>query len=148
MELMKLKYFRGLSPASIDNDEYPENQIVDTQGLSEILWLIETGELGADIGSEGDSNPLQIEESDSPDGAFADIEGAAFTSPIPSSAGNQKYGIFIDLRKTHKRYQRVKEPTAGDGSMSESYLSIVAIGVPDIGPVSAEEMGLVELVTA
>ena len=146
--LLKLKYFRGLSPASQDNDSFDENQVVDTQGLSEILWLIETGELAAAIGSETDAAALQIEEADDPEGEWNDLEGAALAAAIAGTADNEKRAIWIDLRKTHKRYQRVKDPFAGDGTMTESYLSISAIGVPQAGPVDADDMGLAELVTA
>jgi hypothetical protein len=146
--LLGLKFFRCLSPCSKDNAAFDNNTAVDTRGLSGVLFVIESGALAAAVGSSGAGNALKIEECDTVGGSYTDVDDAALADAIANSEDNVKFAIFIDLRKTHKRFMRVNAPTAGDGTGTASFLAIYALGIPDVGPKDATEMGLAELITA
>lgn len=146
--LLAMKFFNCVRPSAVDNAAFT-NAAIDTLGLKGILFVARTGAIAAAIGSTADDAALKIEECDTVDGVYSDIEDAALAAAIPAATGDNKaYAIFVNLKKTHKRYLRFNAPTAGDGTGTPSYLDIFAIAFPDLAPESAAEMGLAELVTA
>lgn len=146
--LLNVKITNCLSPQGVDNTAFANNAAVDTQGLTDLLFLIECGALAAAIGSTAATAALKIEEGDTVGGSYTDVTDAALAAAIAGTKDNKLYAIRVNLRKTHKRFMRVNAPTAGNGSGTVSYLSIKAIGIPDIAPKNAADMGLEELVLA
>ena len=146
--LLDLKFTQLLAPTPKDNGDFDGNTYIDTQGLDAVLFLISTGDLAAAIGSTAEGNAIKIEECDTAGGTYTDVTDAALADAIANDEDNLMFAIFVNLRKTHKRYMRVNAPHAGDGTGTDSLLNIIALGVPNIGPTSAAEMGLTELITA
>lgn len=146
--ILDLKVFQCLAPSGKDNGDFANNAAVDTSGLSGVIFLIEAGSLAAAIGSTAETSALKIEECDTEGGSYSDVTDAALADAIANDEDNSIFAIYVDLRKTHKRFMRVNAPHAGDGTATESFLSIIAIGMPDKGPIDADGMGLAELITA
>jgi hypothetical protein len=147
--LKKCVYKLLVPPQGVDNTTYARNTYIDTQGLAGVMFVVQSGLLAAAVGSTTASAALKIEECDTTSGSFTDVTGAALSVAIPATADDKVYGIFIDLRKTHKRYMQFNAPTAGNGSATTSLLTVLAIGFPkDTAPASASAMGLAELIEA
>jgi len=146
--LQKLKFLAALPPEAQDNDDFAGNVGVDTLGLKELGFLIHTGDLAAAVGSEDALSALAIESSDEADDNFEDIEDAELSAPIAADKDGKFYFIGIDLVKAHKRYYRVKQPHVGDGTMTDSLLTIIAMGVPSQTPLNAADAGCEERVLA
>ena len=146
--LQCLKFTQCLAPTPKDNGDFAGNGAVDTRGLQELAFLVETGDLAAAVGSTAEGSALKIEECDTVGGSYTDVTDAALADAIAETEDNSLFCIVVDLKKSHKRFMRVNAPHAGDGSGTDSLLSILAIGVPDKTPLDAEEAGLVELVIA
>ena len=145
--LQLIKFTQCLAPTPKDNGDFAGNAAVDTRGLKELAFLIETGDLAAAVGSTAEGNALKIEECDTEGGSYTDVTGAALADAIAADEDNKMFGIVVDLKKSHKRFMRVNAPHAGDGSGTDSLLSVVALGVPDQSPVNAADAGLEELIT-
>jgi hypothetical protein len=144
--LQCLKFTQCLAPTPKDNGNFDGNGAVDTRGLKELAFLIETGDLAAAVGSTAEGSAVKIEECDTVGGDYTDVTGAALADAIAETEDNSLFYIVVDLKKSHKRFMRVNAPHAGDGSAVDSLLSVVAIGVPDKSPINAEEAGLAELI--
>ncbi len=144
-QLLDMKFFNCVSPQSASTASFANNTAVDTQGLLDLIFLIETGAMAAAIGSVAATNALEIEECDTVDGSYEDVADAAMAAAIPNNGDNLMYAIRVNLNKSHKRFMRVKDPVAGAGAC---LLSVKAIGVPNIAPQTAADMGLEELVLA
>ena len=52
------------------------------------------------------------------------------------------------MLRSHKRYMRVDPPTAADGTTGCNLCIIGILSRPEIGPVTAAQMGLAELIKA
>ena len=136
-------------PQGVDNTVFAGNTYIDTQGLGSVLFLLSAGSLAAAIGSTAATTPPLVEECDTSGGSYTAVTGAALAAVISATDDDKMYGIHVDLSKSHKRYMRVQAPTAGDGSASESFLAITAIGFPaDVSPADAAGMGLAEIIEA
>lgn len=146
--ILDFKVLKCLPPSSVDNNTFDDVVPVDTQGLSELLFLIQTGDLGAGIGSEDDASPLKIVECDTPNGIYTDVADAAMDAAIAETQEGEVFGIRVNLRRTHKRYMMPLDPTAGNGAATESRLAIVALGLPDVSSSDEAGTGLDELVLA
>ena len=145
--VQQLKFTQCLAPTPKDNGDFAGNTYVDTRGLKELAFLIETGDLAAAIGSTAEGNAVKVEECDTSGGSYTDVTSAALANAIADTEDNKLFYIIVDLKKSHKRFMRVNAPHAGDGSGTDSLLSVVAIGVPDSMPVNAAGAGLQELIT-
>ena len=144
--LQALKFAQCLAPTPKDNGDFAGNGAVDTFGLKELAFLIETGDLEAAVGSTAEGSAVKVEECDTEGGSYTDVSNAALADAIAATEDNSLFCIVVDLKKSHKRFMRVNSPHAGDGSGTDSLLSIVAIGVPDETPQNAGDAGLAELV--
>lgn len=146
--ILDFKVLPCLPPTSKDNDDFDGLVPVDTQGLSELAFLIQTGSMAAAVGSEDDASPLKIVESDELEGEYTDVEDAEMAAAIAAVNENKNFIIRVNLRRTHKRYMKPLDPHAGDGTMTDSYLAIVALGLPDVSRSDADGVGVEELVLA
>lgn len=146
--ILNFKVLPCLAPSSQDNDDFDGVLAVDTQGLEELAFLIQTGSLAAAIGSEDAVSPLKIVESDELEGDYTDVKDAELAAAIAANKGNKNFIIRVNLRRTHKRYMKPLDPHAGNGSATESHLAIVALGLPDVSRSDADGMGVEELVLA
>lgn len=146
---LNLKVVNLLPPCSKDNGDFDGNTYVDTFGLDAILFLITTGSLAAAVGSTAEANAPKVVECDTTGGQYTDVTGAALADAIAGTEDNKSFGIYVNLRKTHKRYMKVDPPHVGNGSGTVSYLDIKALCFgPQVSPQSAADMGLEELVEA
>lgn len=147
MNLLQQLFFGSLvKPQGVDNTVYAGNAAVDTRGLLELGFLVHAGDLAAAVGSTTAAGALQVEECDTEAGSYSDVSNAVLADAIAETEDGGLFLILTDLKKSHKRFMRLKAPTAGDGSATPSYLSAVAIGVPDKQPMDATDAGLTELV--
>lgn len=150
MNLLQQLHFTGLvKPQGVDNTIFAGNGAVDTRGLLELAFLVHAGDLAAAVGSTTAATALKVEECDTESetpGDWSEVGNAALADAIADDEDGGLFLIGVDLKKSHKRFMRLKAPTAGDGSATESYISAVAIGVPDRQPINASEAGLTELV--
>jgi len=146
--LQKLKFLVALPPEAQDNDDFSGGEVVDTLGLKELGFLIHTGDLAAAVGSEDALSALAVESSDEADDNFEDVEDAELSGPIAADKDGKFYFIGVDLVKAHKRFYRVKQPHVGDGTMTDSLLAIIALGVPNRTPLNAADAGCEERVLA
>jgi hypothetical protein len=144
-QLLDMKFFNCVSPQSANGGSFANNTAVDTQGLLDLIFLIETGAMAAAIGSVAATNALEVEECDAVGGSYTDVTDAALAAAIADTKDNKMYAIRVNLCKSHKRFMRIKDPVAGAGAC---LLSVKAIGVPNIAPQIAAGMGLEELVLA
>lgn len=146
--LKALKFGLLTYPQLKDNGALGNNTYIDTQGLSALLVLIAMGATDIGFGSTASTTPPLVEECDTTGGTYTAVTGAALSACPGASDDGKMYGIFVDLKKTRKRYMQVQAPTAGDGTAGVA-AAIVAIGFPsDVMPRSATEMGLAELISA
>jgi len=150
IEALNFKAVPVLPPVSKDNGDFDGNAVYDTQGIGDgILFLIQCGSLAAAVGSTAETDPLKITECDTDDGEFTDITGAELAAAIAAGKDGKVYGIFVSLRKTHKRFMKVDPPHVGSGTGTSSWIAILALGFgPQIAPQTAADMGLEELVLA
>jgi hypothetical protein len=144
--LQILKFTQCLAPTPKDNGDFAGNGAVDTRGLKELAFLIQTGDLAAAVGSTAEGSAVKIEECDTVDGDYTDVTDAALADAIAGTEDNSLFYIVVDLKKSHKRFMRVNAPHAGNGSAVDSLLAIVALGVPDLMPIDADGMGVTELI--
>jgi len=124
------------------------NTYVDTAGWSHLRVLFVIGTLDIGLGSTAAGTAPKIEECDTTDGSYTDVADAALADAIAADEDDKLFAIDVDLAKSHKRYMRVNAPTAGDGTNGVNAAIIGILSRPDIGPSSAAEQGLEELVTA
>jgi hypothetical protein len=143
--LLDMKFFNCLSPQSASGGAFANNNAVDTSGIIDLLFLIETGALAAAVGSGGAADALKIEECDTVNGSYTDVADAVLSSAIADTKDNKMYAIYVNLCKSHKRFMRVNAPTAGAGAC---LLSIKAITVPAYPTLTAADMGLEEFIEA
>ncbi len=114
MMLMQLK----------DNGSFANNTYVDTKGWSHLRVEFHVGAIDIGVGSGGASNALKLEECDTSGGSYTDITDAALADAIAADEDDKIFAIDLDLRKSHKRFVRVNDPQAGDGSTG-AYMYVV-----------------------
>jgi len=146
--LKALKFGILVPPQLKDNGDMAGNTYFDTLGLSAALFLLIPGTVDAAMGSTAEGTAPAVEECDTTNGSYTAVAGAALADAIGAGEDNCLFGIFVDLRKSHKRYMEITAPHAGDGTTGCNFAAI-AIGFPaDQMPRSAGEMGLTELIEA
>jgi len=148
--LLHAKYTMLLRPSLKDNADFDNNTYVDTAGMSGVmLFLFLLGDTdvasGDAVGSGGEDVAPYLEQCDTTGGTYTAVTSAALSDSLQHDDDNKIFGIAVDLSKSHKRYMRVHEPHSADGTVG-SCMGILAIGIPDIPPVNATQMGLEELV--
>ncbi|MGA2092745.1 MAG: hypothetical protein ABSH16_04970 [Sedimentisphaerales bacterium] len=148
IEVQNTKRVVLLPPQFKNNGAFLNNSYVDVSGWGHLRVEFIVGTTNVIIGSTDTSHAPKIEADDAVGfGSAADVEGAALAAVIGADDSNKVFAIDIDLRKSHKRYHRVNAPTAGN--VTGANLCITAtLSDPQIGPSSAAEQGLEELVQA
>ena len=143
-----LKVVTVLPPQLKNNGAFAGNTYVDTHKAGSCRFLFLVGETDAAVGSTDAAHALKIEECDTTNGQYTDVENAALSAVIAANDDNLNFAIDIDLRKTHKRYMRPNAPTA-DNQTTGCNLTILAIlGDLEVAPDSAAERGLEEHIHA
>jgi hypothetical protein len=147
---LNFKVVPVLPPTSKDNTDFDGNTYIDTQGIGDgVMFLIACGSLAAAVGSTAEGSAPKIEECDTAGGSYTDVTGAALAAAIAGTKDGKVYGIYVNLRKTHKRFMRVNAPHVGNGSATQSYLCIMALAFgQQTAPQVAADMGLEELIIA
>lgn len=137
-----------LAPQFKNNGAFLNNGYVDVSGWGHLRVEMIVGTTDVIIGSTDTSHAPKLEaDDDSGFGGVGDVEGAALSGVIAADDGDKVFAIDVDLRKSHKRFYRVNAPTAGN--VTGANLCIIAtLSDPQIGPDSAAEQGLEELVQA
>jgi len=103
-------------PETKNNGAFTTNNYVDVSGFSDALFLFAMGTTDVIVGSTDTSTPPLIEECDTTDGSYTAVTDAELSAVIGAGDDDKLFGIFVDLRKTHKKYMRVQAPTAGDST--------------------------------
>jgi hypothetical protein len=137
-----------LPPQVKNNGAFLNNTYVDVSGWGHLRVEMIVGTTDVIIGSTDTSHAPKLESDD--DVAFGsaeDVEGAALAGVIAADDDNKVFAIDVDLRKSHERYYRVNAPTAGNATGANLCI-IATLSDPQIGPNSAAEQGLEELVQA
>lgn len=148
-ELLKQTKWALLTPPQLKDDgDLAGNTYVDTVGMNGILFVIATGTIDAALGSTAEGTAPLVEECDTTDGIYTAVASAALADAIGATEDDSLFGIYVDLTKNHKRYQRVQAPHAGNGTTGVN-ACIIAVGFPlDQSPRNAAGMGLAELIEA
>jgi hypothetical protein len=145
--IQKTKTVILVRPQLKDNGAFANNTYVDFSGWNHCRFLFLVGDTDIAVGSSDDSTPPLIEECDTAGGTYTAVSGAALSAVIGATDDNKAFAIDLNLLKTHKRYGRVKAPTAGDGSTGAN-LCIIAILSMGNQPKNDAGQGLEELITA
>lgn len=148
-----LKFKLLLPPQLKDDGDFADNTYIDTQGMDgSLLVLIAVGTTdvaaGDAVGSTAEGTAPLIEECDTTDGDYTAVTDAALSDAIQHDDDKTLWAIKVDLTKSHKRYMRVQAPHSAAGAANGSNLCIIAMGVPQVMPMSAAAMGLEEFVEA
>jgi hypothetical protein len=144
------KTVKLVPPQLKDNGAFAGAAYVDTKGWGHIRFMFIPGTIDAAIGSTADTAAPKIEECDTTNGTYSDVTGAALADAIAATEDAGLFAIDINLAdKTHKRYMQPNALTAGDGTTGCNFCAIAILSKPDgIGPSSAAEQGLTELIIA
>ncbi len=138
-----------LTPPQIkDNGDLAGNTYVDTAGWNHLRVLFIIGTLDIGLGSTAEGTAPFIEECDTTGGGYTAVTDAALADAIGALEDDKLFAIDIDLTKSHKRYMQVNAPHAGDGTNGVNAAIIAILSRPEIGPMTAAQMGLAEHITA
>ncbi|MBE0535001.1 MAG: hypothetical protein IH624_04965 [Phycisphaerae bacterium] len=143
LELIKTTIM--VPPQTVNNTTFADNAAVDTKGGSKLRVEMIVGATDVAIGSTLATTPPKIEECDTINGSYSDVEDAELSAVIGALDDDKIFAIEVDLAKTHKRYMRVQAPTAGDATgaflcvLGRLYGPQIATGLP-------ADLGLEELV--
>ena len=138
-----------LTPPQLKNDgDFAGNTYIDTQGYNHARFLFIVGTVDAAIGSTSETAAPKIEECDTTDGTYTDVTDAALADAIGALEDDSLFAIDIDLARSHKRYMEVTAPHAGAGTTGCNLAIIGILTRPEIGPVTAAQQGLAELIKA
>jgi hypothetical protein len=136
-----------LRPQVKNNGAFSNNTYVDFSEWNHARFLFIVGDTDVAVGSGDAATPPLIEECDTTGGGYTAITGAALSAVIGAGDDNKLYAIDVDLMKMHKRYGRVKAPTAGNATGANlAIICILSRGAKS--PLNAAGMGLAELVAA
>jgi hypothetical protein len=148
IEVQNTKRVVLLPPQVKNNGAFAGNTYVDVSGWGHLRVEFIVGTTDVIIGSTDTSHAPKIEADDAVGfGSAADVDDAELSAVIGADDSNKVFAIDIDLRKSHKRYHRVNAPTAGNNTGANLCI-IATLSDPQIGPDSAAEQGLEELVKA
>lgn len=136
-----------LPPELKDDGSFAGNAYYDMRDKDAVLVLLSAGTVfDADLGSTAETAPPYLEECDTTDGTYAKITDSDLDAVLAGDDDATKIvGWFIDRRKTRKGFLRLNAPHSGNGTTG-CVASAIAIGLPQIPPVSATAMGLKEFV--
>lgn len=148
MAILKALTFQNvLPPETKNNGAFAGLSYADTQELSAIMFLIAAGVTDVIVGSGDTSTPPLVEECDTYDGSYTAVTDAELSAVCSATDDDKMWAIHVDLTKTHKRYMRIKAPTAGNSTGAS--FAIIAIGFPKGEMLkSASDNGLAELIEA
>ena len=146
LEIEITKVVTLVPPQSKNNGAFVDNTYVDTAGWGHLRILMVIGVTDVLIGSTDTSHPLKVEECETYNGSYTDIEDAALDAVIAVNGDNKVRAIDIDLTKQHKRFMELNAPTAGS-STGAGLCAVAILSKPEgNAPASAAEQGLAELV--
>ncbi len=147
--LGKIKVVSLVPPQLKDNGAFANNGAADTAGFREGLFVFGVGALDTTIGSTTASAALKLEECDTVDGVYTDIDGAALADAIAATEDNKLFAIHLNMRHAGKRYVRFNAPTAGDGATGANMCAYAVLSKGEgVLEETAAAMGLEELVKA
>lgn len=137
-----------LPPQVKNNGAFDDNAPLDLAGVGEAYVQLIKGASDAAVGSGDATTAPILEECDTLDGDYAEIEGAELSEPIAAGADAEVYRIDVPMRDQRKRYVRVKAPTA-ENQTDGAHLTIVGVARKLAhGPATAAERGLAEHIVA
>lgn len=139
-----------LTPPQLKDDgDLADNTCVDVSGFAHARFLITTGTIDAALGSTTEATAVKVEECDTPEGTYTDVDDAELADAIAATEDDSMFCIDVDLRKSHKRYMRVNAPHAGDGTNGVNACIHCILSNP-IGhaPGNATERGFAEQIKA
>jgi hypothetical protein len=145
--LSNLKIVQILPPQLKNNGDFAGNTYVDTSGAAEALFLFNVGTTDAAVGSTDEATPPLIEECDTTGGSYTAVTGAALAAVLGAGDDNKLFGIRVNLKKTHKRYMRVKAPHAANATGANMSVTCILGGLAE-HTLNAAGMGLASLVEA
>ncbi|MFA5187036.1 MAG: hypothetical protein WC551_11190 [Patescibacteria group bacterium] len=132
-------------PQLKDNAAFASNTYVDTAGWGYVEFVLISGTMDADIGTDDATTAVSIEQCDTTDGTYAAVTNAALADVFDDAKDNKIKQIDIDLSNgTYKRYMELNTPTAGDGTTGCNFCAIAILSKPIDGPATAAERGLDE----
>ena len=134
-------------PETKNNGAFTTNNYVDVSGFSDALFLFVVGATDVIIGWTDTSTPPLIEECDTAGGTYTAVSSAALSAVIGATDDNKIFGVFVDLRKTHKKYMRIKAPTAGDAT-GAAFCALCILSSAKRAPEADAEAGFAERVFA
>ena len=141
-----------LTPPQIKNNgDFDTNTYIDTAGWGHLRVLLILGVITASspVGSTAEGTAPLIEECDTTDGTYTDVDNAALADAIADDEDSSLFAIDVDLTKSHKRYMQVQAPHSGDGTPGAALAIIGILSRPEgNGPANAAGQGLTELITA
>jgi len=146
--IQTMKTVTLLKPQLKNNGAFVGNTYVDWGAWNHARILFVVGDTDAAVGSGDAATPPLVEECDTTGGGYTAISGAALSAVIGALDDNKNFAIDLDLRRTRKRYGRVKAPTADNGSTGANLTILCILSMGQVGPKNAAEMGLEELVNA
>lgn len=129
-----------------DDGSFANNTYIDTKGYSRLRVEFHVGAIDIGVGSGGAANALKLEECDTVGGSYTDITDAALADAIAATEDDSIFAIELDLRKSHKRYVRVNDPQAGDGTAGAYMYVVGRLYGPQIATGGAANQGLTELI--
>lgn len=135
--LQSLKFINVTPPGAIIDNASATTAAVDTANFRELMFLVQYG--ATDIATTA----FKLTECDTSGGSYTDVDGADFSTDgtLPSdTADNGLYAIHVPTLVNRKRYQDLTL-TLGNGAAG-TYVSVLAIGVPNDAPSSATLRGL------
>ncbi len=132
-------------PGQLKNDgNFAGNAAMSIIGAHEACVDIITGAIDCAIGSTAETEPLVLEECDTENGDYTEIEGAELAAAIPSTKSNKIYRIDIPMDRARNAFVRVKAPHAGAGATGANLMIIGRKAKLENGPADATERGLEE----
>jgi len=135
-----------LPPQLKNNGAFVGNTYFDTAGWGYVEIDLHVGTTDAAVGSGDAATPPLVEECDTVGGSYTAVTGAALSAVIGATDDDKSYTIGINLAKAHKRYMRVKAPTADDVTGANLCIAATLSEPRGLGPIDAATRGLEELV--
>lgn len=138
--LLNCKYVQALNPQSI-NDTDTAGTAVDTIGCESVLYVLNSGAIGATLTS------AKITECATSNGSYSDITGAAWTAATIGTTSTKDNTLAIMQIKcggSRLRYQKLQ---FNPGAAAHLVACTAILYNPTQSPNSATEFGATEVVT-
>lgn len=135
-----------LTPPQLKDDgDLADNGYVDTAGWGYAEFLMATGFMDEALGSGAEGTAVKLEQCDTTDGTYTDIQASALAAAIAANQDNTLRQIDVNLSNgTFKRYMRIHKPHSGNGTTGVNFCAICILSKPQQFPTSAAERGLAE----